>query len=38
MKKLILFFVILSGIIGNAQENVKQKREQDNDLKIATLP
>lgn len=37
MKKIILFFVILSGILGNAQENIKQSK-QDNDLKLSALP
>lgn len=37
MKKIILFFVILSGILGNAQENIKPSK-RDNDLKLSALP
>jgi phosphate-selective porin OprO/OprP len=37
MKKIILFFVILSGILGNAQVNIKPNK-QDNDLKLSALP
>jgi phosphate-selective porin OprO/OprP len=37
MKRIILFLVILSGILGNAQENIKQNKH-DNDLKLSALP
>ena len=36
MKKIILFLVILSGILGNAQENIKQSKH-DNDLKLSAF-
>ena len=37
MKKIILFFVFLFSISGNAQVTIKQNK-QDNDLQLSALP
>jgi phosphate-selective porin OprO/OprP len=37
MKKIIPFLIILSGLLANAQENIKQSKH-DNDLKLSALP
>jgi phosphate-selective porin OprO/OprP len=37
MRKIITFLIIFSGLLANAQENIKQSKH-DNDLKLSALP